>query len=689
LPSTTDTLVGRATTDSLSNKTLINPIIDKITPYNVDKTFTVDSTAAIKLPLGTNTDRSAFTGADGMIRFNTSTNVYEGYSNSGWSPLNGGKIVNISSTTTLSNEVRYLTNTFSGPFTVTLPSGTTNSRIEIKDAVNTWKTNNLTVLPASGQRIDSLAIDEALVCDINGGWIILDWDTANSRWDLSTSAIVDLNDTYATESYDGIVSTGVQTFAGTKKFNDGIILDVNTTPAVAPSSGVQVYAKADNKLYTLNSSGVEQSVGSGGSIVTVTQSAHGFVANDVGRPIYLNGSLYALAQANLESTSEVAGLINKIVDLNTFEVCLGGEVSSVGSNLIVGGGALTPGEVYYLSASDAGKITITAPSIVGQISKPVGIARTSTALDFFNMRGNSVGGSNVYTQISLANAATTTIQNASAYDSVELAGWVYINATAKYRFHFKAQVTKKGDATDYLVSFQTSGDTPPTGFNITVTTAGLVQATLPSVAGYSSALVQFSLNGPAVGASLPLTIDSTNVSFGTVRAKDSSGIAFQNSGSTSIASLTNAGYLLTPNIPAFYAWQTGGVFSTTTGAFGTIAPKFGNTRLNVNSCYDTSNGRFTAPVNGIYEFHFAVTHRWSTGAGNLEPTFYLNGSNISPRGCGYSYVTGTGDHDFVHVHMMLSLTAGQYVQCGIYACSAGTDYYYGENLAYFSGKLIG
>jgi hypothetical protein len=574
--------------------------------------------------------------------------------------------------------------------------------------------------------------------------------------------------------------------------------------------------------------------------------------------LYLIGSTYALAQADTEVKAEVAGLINRIIDVNTFEVCLGGEISPIGANLLTGanvesvildtytgtvvsGGfginfgstdmirvffpvsssqtvtkinllirtdavaktgsiylelyqssiaevptgpvlgtsqsislvgqplntyklfeftfstpvsltsgnyffmlketgvpssaffipyepnfnantfaqnynleisadwyptnksvdalfqivaltppsTLTPGEVYYLSAASAGKLTTSAPSVVGQISKPVGIARTSTALDFFNMRGNSVGGSNVYTQITLANNATTTIQNAAAYDSVELAGWIYINATVKYRFHFKAQVTKKGDGTDYLVSFQTSGDTPPSGFNITVTTAGLVQVVMPSVAGFSSALAQFSLNGPAVGASLPLTIDSSNVSFGTIRAKDSNGIAFQSSSSTSIASLTNAGYLLTPNIPAFYAWQTGGVFSTLTGAFGTIAPKFGNTRLNVNNCYDTSNGRFTAPVNGIYEFHFGITHRWSTGAGNLEPTFYLNGSNISPRGCGYSTVTAVNDHDFVHVHMMLSLTAGQYVQCGIHACAAGTDYYYGENLAYFSGKLIG
>ena len=294
-----------------------------------------------------------------------------------------------------------------------------------------------------------------------------------------------------------------------RTFTDGIILNSNTTPTTNPTSGVQVYAKADNKLYTLTSTGIEQAVGSGGSIVLITQAAHGFTSADIGRPLYLNGSTYAFAQADVEVKAEVSALLSRVIDANSFEVCLGGEVSSVGANLIVGGGVLTPGEMYFLSASQAGKISSTPPSVVGQISKPIGIARTSSALDFFNMRGSAVGGTNVYTQIGLANNAVTTIQNAAAYDSVELAGQVYINATSPLRFSVKIQVTKNGAGNNYLVSHQTSGDTPPTGFDVDATAAGLVQVTLPSIAGFTSAVVQFSLNGPAVGASLPLQIQSS------------------------------------------------------------------------------------------------------------------------------------------------------------------------------------
>lgn len=358
---------------------------------------------------------------------------------------------------------------------------------------------------------------------------------------MSSSIITQQSTGPATETQSGLVSTEAQTMVGTKTFADGIVLKPNTTPTTNPLSGLQVYAKSDNKLYTLNSSGIEQAVGSGGSIVLITQNAHGFTSADIGRPLYLNGSTYTFARANLEASAEVAGLINRIIDANTFEVCLSGEVTPVGANLIDGGGTLVAGEMYFLSTATAGKITTTEPSTVGSISKPIGIARTTTALDFYNMRGFAVGGSNVYTQIALGNNTTTTIQNVAAYDSLELQGWIFLNATTKYRFLFKAQVTKNGAATDYLVSFQHSGDTPPDGFNITVTTAGLVQVTLPSLSGFSSAIAQFSLNGPAIGVSLPLQIDSSNVSFGTIQAKNTNGIVFKEDTGNDTFTISDAG----------------------------------------------------------------------------------------------------------------------------------------------------
>lgn len=146
---------------------------------------------------------------------------------------------------------------------------------------------------------------------------------------------------------------------------------------------------------------------------------------------------------------------------------------------------------------------------------------------------------------------------------------------------------------------------------------------------------------------------------------------------------------LSSDWPAFYAWVPGGQSNNVTGRFGDSGkPIFNSTRLNSGGHYSTSTGRFIAPTTGIYEFHFAVIHRYGTGAGSLETSFYINGTNVSPRACSYSQVGYGGDHDWVHTHVIILLDAGQYVQCGVHACSSTTNYYYGENLGYFSGKQI-
>ena len=287
---------------------------------------------------------------------------------------------------------------------------------------------------------------------------------------------------------------------------------LNETTPSSPNAGyTRLYFKPDGALYAQNSAAEETKIGVANTIAQVTQALHGFTSADIGRPVYLNGSTYAYAKADATNTAEVAGLVYGIIDVNTFYICLGGEVASVGANLIEGGGALISGEAYFLSPTAAGKITTTAPSVIGQVSKPVGVARTTTAIDFYNMRGSVVGGANARTQISLSNNAITTIQTVSTYDAGELVGWVHLDAGTDYRFYVQAQFAKNGMGTDYIIGYQTMGDVPPLGFNITITTLGLIQITLPNIAGFTNASVNFALNAPAVGATFPLTVGGNNI----------------------------------------------------------------------------------------------------------------------------------------------------------------------------------
>jgi len=281
-----------------------------------------------------------------------------------------------------------------------------------------------------------------------------------------------------------------------------------TTPASNPTGAVRVYAKSDNKLYTLSPAGIEQAVGSGGTVDLVSQTAHGFAIGDVlwldpGNPPTIPAS-YKKAKADAANTAEVVGVVSRTLGADSFELTLSGEVTGLTG--------LVAGEVYFLSPSTDGALTVTEPSVVGQVSLPVGVASSTTSLYVAPKRGVVVGGANLRTQIGLNGAAlvsqTTNIQNVTAYTAGELSGWVYIDATTDRRFYIQVQFVKDA-ANAWKCAYQTTGDTPPAGFNVDVIVSGadaFVQVQMPPVAGFSSANINFALNAPAVGATLPLQI---------------------------------------------------------------------------------------------------------------------------------------------------------------------------------------
>jgi hypothetical protein len=237
----------------------------------------------------------------------------------------------------------------------------------------------------------------------------------------------------------------------------------------------------------------------------VTQTAHGFTSSNLGAAVYLNASgVYVLAKADAANTAEVVGLIESLVDVNRFFLLEVGDVTA--SSIVNGGSAFVVGTVYYVSAATAGQLTAVEPTVIGQVSKPVAIAKSTSVLTFINMRGQIVGSANFRTVLSLANNATTTVQDVSTYQAGEISGWIDLQATTPLKFLVQAQFAKNGAATNFNIAYQTVGDTPPAGFSVSITSAGLIQIALPSVAGFASCTVNYALNAPAVGATLPLAI---------------------------------------------------------------------------------------------------------------------------------------------------------------------------------------
>lgn len=284
------------------------------------------------------------------------------------------------------------------------------------------------------------------------------------------------------------------------KFNSTVLTDIGNGAVDNPAAGSHRLVNRNGGLVLRDSTGVEISAGGGSTAIKITQTAHGYVVGDV---LYFDGTNYLKAIASAANTSEVVGVVSKIINANSFELTTAGQVTDLAG--------LTAGTVYFLSPTVAGAWTATEPSTLGQISLPLGVASATTKLIVAIKRGVVVGGTNARAVVALANNATTTIQNVSTYDAGELTGWVSIAATTPLKFYVSAPFAKNGAGTDYNISPSYLGDTPPVGFSITVTSGGLIQATLPSVAGFTAASINYALNAPAVGATFPLSVSARTV----------------------------------------------------------------------------------------------------------------------------------------------------------------------------------
>lgn len=124
----------------------------------------------------------------------------------------------------------------------------------------------------------------------------------------------------------------------------------------------------------VNYRGAMISLGSAVSVI-VTQ-ANSFAVGDV---LYHNGTSYAKAQADTVGHAEVVGIV-AAADSSSFMM--------VTSGIVNGLSGLTAGTVYFLSPTTAGALTATEPTGIGQVSKPVLIATSTTAGVFtFAYRG--------------------------------------------------------------------------------------------------------------------------------------------------------------------------------------------------------------------------------------------------------------------------------------------------------------
>ena len=147
--------------------------------------------------------------------------------------------------------------------------------------------------------------------------------------------------------------------------------------------------------------------------------------------------------------------------------------------------------------------------------------------------------------------------------------------------------------------------------------------------------------------------------------------------------ISSAGYVTKPATPAFFATHGG---NSASGSTGYITYNTAGAYYNNGSHFNTSNGRFTAPVTGIYHFHFhCFVHNTATQT-NIEiilRRFNSGGGGQTSLTRGFDNKVNGNYGPAVALAWTGPLTAGQYVQIYSY------NELHHANGYYFGGYLIG
>lgn len=195
--------------------------------------------------------------------------------------------------------------------------------------------------------------------------------------DASKAAVPAVNDIYiATDTKRVYICFVAGTWTITN-YENGL----DASKSASPSVGNIYFATDTEILYKC----VTASVWEPFTMQTVeqifTETAHGFVAKDVVR---FDGINWVKAQADSLANSEYSWIVVKSLTANTFKAVLSGYISGLSG--------LVAGTDYFLDDDTAGLLTSTEPTDIGDVSKPMLLALTTTTGIVLNHRGIVVPG---------------------------------------------------------------------------------------------------------------------------------------------------------------------------------------------------------------------------------------------------------------------------------------------------------
>ena len=330
---------------------------------------------------------------------------------------------------------------------------------------------------------------------------------------------------------------------------------------------------------------------------------------------------------------------------------------SVGSNIHLGNAGVITATTF--SGSGASLTSIPA----GQLTGTVADARIST-LTASKLSGAlpAISGANL-TNLPATDPTNTDIQ--VVYN-------VTANGASAYRFAGNGVVSTADNPDLYFIRGQkyrfvnNSGGSHP--FQIRESSGGTAYSTGVTNNGASSGNIDFA---PTFDSPGQLVYQCTS-----------------HGGMVGNIYISDGEYNTKPNNPVFMAYRTSN-YATTTSATALV---FNEEKIDVGNNYDTSNGRFTAPVTGLYEFGYAsiasntaTVYRYdiringSIPYGGLRQELRIDQSGVTQYGTNGEFC------------LYINMTQGQYAQVYVHSDSAVSSVYGDSSYGYtyFRGRLIG